>query len=142
MRELNPVIAADVRCDRDAINLEQFMKLIGRTFQGKARETSIGQGDADEDLAANLEAEVVGPGHVFADVRKREAKGADGVEVSHRSGVRCQVSGKPCTGKILHTKSYLLAGFAERDVDLQPLFAAIDRDLYVVSGAMFVHHLS
>ena len=48
-----------------AFDFEQFMESLGRAFQSNAREAAVGEDHAGEDLAADLETEIIAPRHVL-----------------------------------------------------------------------------
>jgi len=81
--KLDPLVTADVGSRRNAFDFEQLMECFRGALERQARETAVGKNGARENLAADLEAEIVAPWHVLDGAGEREAKLADPVDIGH-----------------------------------------------------------
>ena len=81
--EGDKVVAPDIGGGGDAFDFAEVVESFRCDFQGDARITAFRKNNAGEDFAADLEAEIVGPGHILGGVGEGATEGADGIEVGH-----------------------------------------------------------
>src|SRR5882672_6855783 len=79
----HPLITSDVGRGSDPINLQQFVKFLGRALETNRRQFALRQFHHSKNLPVNLEAEIFAPLHVLSGVGKGETELSDIINVGH-----------------------------------------------------------